>query len=103
MIRTVFRLQGENVIGFSVKGHSGTAQRGSDIVCAAVSSAAYMTVNTLTEIIGLQPEIEVQDGYLHCFVNDENSSARDILAGFRLHMQELASQYPKAIKITTEE
>ena len=103
MIRTVFRLQGENVLGFTLKGHSGTAQSGSDIVCAAVSSAAYMTVNTLTEIVGLQPEIEVYDGYLHCFLNEENNSARDLLAGFRLHMQELAAQYPAAIKITTEE
>ena len=103
MIRTVFRLHENRLTGFSVKGHSGTAAIGSDIVCAAVSSAAYMTVNTLTEIIGLQPEIEVRDGYLHCFLTEENDSARDLFAGFRLHMEDLASQYPKAIKITTEE
>ena len=103
MIRTVFRLHENRVTGFSVKGHSGTAARGSDIVCAAVSSAAYMTVNTLTEIMGLQPEIEVRDGYLHCFLTEESDGAGDILAGFRLHMRELAEQYPKAIKITTEE
>ncbi|MBQ6862628.1 MAG: ribosomal-processing cysteine protease Prp [Clostridia bacterium] len=102
MICTVFRLHDQQLTGFTVKGHSGTAARGSDIVCAAVSSAAYMTVNTLTEIIGVQAEIEVEDGYLHCMVSDGNSSASDLLAGFRLHMEQLAEQYPKAIKITTE-
>ncbi len=102
MIRTVFRLQNNSPVGFTLKGHSGTAARGSDIVCAAVSSAAYMTANTLTEIIGAETEIDVKDGFLHCMVVDANDSARDLLAGFRLHMEELASQYPNAIKITTE-
>lgn len=102
MIRTVFRLRDDRLIGFTLQGHSGTAARGSDIVCAAVSSAAYMTANTLTEIIGVQAEIDVKDGFLHCVVADGSDRATDILAGFRLHMQELAAQYPNAIKITTE-
>ena len=102
MIRTVFRLHENRLTGFTVKGHSGTAARGSDIVCAAVSSAAYMTVNTLTEIVNAQTEIEVKDGFLHCNVLNGNDSARVILEGFRLHMEQLCEQYPTAIKITTE-
>ena len=61
-----------------------------------------MTVNTLTEIMGMQAEIDVKDGYLHCFVPNGSDSARELLAGFRLHMEQLAEQYPNAIKITTE-
>ena len=30
---------------FSVSGHSGSAEIGKDIICSAVSSASYMTVN----------------------------------------------------------
>ena len=102
MIRTVFRLRDGHVYGFTVKGHSGTANAGSDIVCAAVSSAVYMTVNTLTDIIKVPTEIEAQDGYLHCVVNSDNQSARDLLDGFKIHIANLVEQYPKAIKITTE-
>ena len=46
---------GENGISFTVKGHSGSANAGEDIVCAAVSSAVYMAANTVTEILGLSP------------------------------------------------
>ena len=102
MIRTVFRLHENRIIGFTVKGHSGTAARGSDIVCAAVSSAAYMTVNTLTEIVNAETQIEVKDGFLHCNVLNCSDSARIVLEGFRLHMEQLTEQYPHAIKITTE-
>lgn len=102
MIRTVFRLHENRITGFTVKGHSGTADRGSDIVCAAVSSAAYMTVNTLTEIVNAETQIDVKDGFLHCTVLNGDEGARVILEGFRLHMEQLCEEYPAAIKITTE-
>ena len=40
-----------NLVGFVMEGHAGYADPGEDIVCAAVSSVAYMTANTITEII----------------------------------------------------
>ena len=39
-----------NLVGFVMEGHAGYADPGEDIVCAAVSSVAYMTANTITEI-----------------------------------------------------
>ena len=62
MITVSFYVKKEPV-GFEVSGHSGYADEGSDIICSAVSSCAYMTANTATEIMGLSPEIEVKDGY----------------------------------------
>ena len=37
---------------------------GEDIVCAAVSSVAYMTANTITEIIKADTEVAVEDGMM---------------------------------------
>ena len=61
MITVRFYVKKETV-GFEMSGHSGYGEEGSDIICSAVSSCAYMTANTLTEILGLNPEIEVEDG-----------------------------------------
>lgn len=48
---TVTFLKSDDIIcGFEISGHSDFAEEGSDIVCAAISSAAYMTANTVTEI-----------------------------------------------------
>lgn len=101
MITVSFYVKKEPV-GFEVSGHSGYADEGSDIICSAVSSCAYMTANTATEIMGLSPEIELKDGYMRLIFNDtEALKAKDILNGFRLHINALADEYPEYIACKT--
>ena len=50
---TVF-YRGERIAGFRAKGHSGYAESGSDIVCAAVSAI------TQTACLGLMERLEAQ-------------------------------------------
>ena len=96
---------GEKPMGFRVTGHSGYSDAGSDIVCAAVSSAAYMTANTVTEILGLSPELSVSDGdlLLRFKTMTDADRAEDIMNGFCLHIKELREQYPEFIKVTITE
>ena len=54
MTRCEFFTQDERITGFSVSGHSGYSEAGSDIVCAAVSAAVAMaeaTIKMVTESI----------------------------------------------------
>ena len=101
MIETeFFTTSSGELLGFSMKGHSGSAEAGYDIVCAAVSSAAYMTVNTVTDILHVDARIVVDDGFLRIRVNEKDArSCRSIFAGFKLHMTGLEEQYPKNIKV----
>ena len=64
MIRADFFANADGaLLGFSVLGHSGLAQEGEDILCAAVSSAAYMTANTVLEILHITPiSLRAEDG-----------------------------------------
>lgn len=101
MITVCFYVKKETV-GFEMSGHSGYAEEGDDIICAAVSSCAYMTANTLTEIVGLDPEIKVKDGYMKLILNDtEASKAQDILNGFMLHINAMAGDCPEYIVCKT--
>ena len=50
------------IVGFSIDGHAGFGEAGTDIVCAAVSSAAYMTVNTITEVLHADAHVSADDG-----------------------------------------
>ena len=86
--------------GFQVKGHSGLAERGEDILCAAVSSVCYMTVNTLTEVLKVRTETEVKDdGYMKVLLKEVTPEAVNLLKGFELHVRELAKDYPKNLKV----
>ena len=100
MINISFLREGKELSGFTVSGHSGFAQSGNDIVCAAVSSAAYMAANTITDVLMLNPSLKESDGCLSLQLKSEEvQKARDILNGFLLHMTELEKQYPDYIKL----
>ena len=100
MIRAAFSIRGDTA-AFTVTGHAGAGEQGEDIICAAVSSAAYMTVNTVTEILGVDADAEDSDGYMR-FRSSGSRAAADIVKGLRLHMEQLARQYPEHVTITTE-
>ena len=99
MIKASFCIR-ENSVSFTVKGHSGFAEEGSDIVCAAVSSAAIMTVNTVTEILGEKGDVKVEDGFLQ--FKASGKAARDIIMGLKLHLEGLSAEYPDYVTVTTE-
>ncbi len=104
MTSVKFLSKAESLYGFEIKGHSSYDADDFEgkIVCAAVSSAAYMTVNTITEIIGDECEIELDDALICVKLISPDQSAIDMIRGLKLHLTELSKQYSKRIKITTE-
>ena len=98
MIRVRYKTANGLLTGFTLSGHAGAGAHGQDIVCAAVSSAAYMTANTVTEIIGATAAITVDDGYMDMTVTDKLQDCQNVLSGFRLHLQALQKQYPTRIQ-----
>lgn len=100
MITVKFFTERGNLQGFEVKGHSGLAERGNDILCAAVSSACYMTVNTLTEVLKSDVNVKVnEDGYMKAVIKNETSEAENLLKGFQMHINALAKDYQKNLKV----
>ena len=98
-MRATFFRRGDRITGFDLDGHCGGVA-GRDIVCAAVSSAAYLTANTLTEVCGLAANISEADGKLHLRLTDKDASrGDDVMNGFYLHLCGLRDQYPKQIEI----
>ena len=51
MITVQFYSQAGLLTGFSLDGHAGRGEEGEDLLCASVSSAAYMTANTITDVM----------------------------------------------------
>ena len=72
---------------------------------ASVSSAAYMTANTITEILRLNAAVMVdEEGEMLVRLQERDQKAgRDILSGFKLHMLALEEQYPRNIHVNYTE
>ena len=58
MIRAEFYESDGLMSGFTFSGHAGYAESGSDVVCAAVSSAVQLTANLL-EDFDFSPDVNV--------------------------------------------
>ena len=102
MTKVVFYEKDEKLIGFLIKDHSGYDDEGYDIVCASVSSAAYLTANTLTEIVGAAADIEVSEAYFRFILEDKFAEAENHLKGLKLHLESLAGDYDQYISCKTE-
>ncbi len=104
MITVTFLKSANLLYGFKISGHSGYAEQGSDIVCAAVSSASVMAANTITEIQHIGAEVTDGDGFLSLKLPlSEADKACDIMQGLLLHMTALCEQYKKFIKLKISE
>ena len=99
MIRVKFLVGNRQLAGFEIKGHADFADIGKDIVCASVSSAAFMAANTVTEIIGADADATENDGAMILLVKETCERTETVLKGLELHLTELAKQYPDNIKI----
>lgn len=87
--------------GFCVRGHSGFANAGSDIVCAAVSAMTSLTVNLLTETFGVECDLKVDGGKADISLGLKRPSdvGGKVIAAFRAEMARLAEEYPQNILV----
>lgn len=90
---------GSQLNGFEVSGHTDVEEEGKDIVCASVSSAAFMTANTITDVIGDKADIQLDDGYIKVVVDSPSKETVLLLKGLQLHLNEISRQYPENITI----
>ena len=82
--------------------HAGYAESGKDIVCASVSSAVQLTLNLLYAFQCV-PKIGLLGNIVRCFTNAERDMADKIINQFFCHLDSIAEEFPKTIKITISE
>ncbi|MFQ8927226.1 MAG: ribosomal-processing cysteine protease Prp [Evtepia gabavorous] len=59
MTRASFAMDGSRIVSFTVEGHTGLAEAGEDILCAAVTSAVRLTECAVNDVLGLEAPVKV--------------------------------------------
>ena len=90
--------------GFSVSGHSGYAEEGSDIVCAAVSSAVQFAECTVNDVLGNHANVKMNQDQPRVTLTlpaacDDEDAVQAVLTGFMLTMCSLRDDYPDYIEV----
>lgn len=101
---TLYKDEG-NLKGFKVSGHVGYAERGKDIVCAAVSALVINTVNSLEKFTDDETEVSVneKDGTIELMFKDEPGHDAELLTKAMISGLREISESQGFIKINTKE
>ena len=104
MTRCEFFTEGERINGFSVSGHSGYAEAGSDIVCAAISAVVTMAEATINDVCGAKAKVRVKDEQARITLTlpascDEEETVQAVLAGMMVTLLSLQEDYPDFIEV----
>ena len=92
------------ISGFSVSGHSGYAEAGQDIVCAAISAVVGMAEATINDVCGAKAKVRVKEEDARISLTlptscDEEESVQAVLAGLLLYLCNLRDEYPDHIEV----
>lgn len=106
MTTVTFFTEDSRITGFTISGHSGYAEEGSDIVCAAVTSALRLTEATINDVFGLAASVRTQESIALISFRlpgglseyDEHA-VQGLLAGLMLYFSVLHEEYPENIEV----
>ena len=105
MIKCEFFTEEDRITGFCVSGHSGYAEAGSDIVCAAVSAVVTMVEATINDVCGAKAKVRVKEQEnaritltlpASC---DEEETVQAVLAGMMVTLMGMRDDYPDNIEV----
>lgn len=105
---TLYR-QGDQIRGFKCEGHSGFSDSGTDVVCAAVTSAVRYCETIISDILRLNPKVNIEpESALIQLTLPKSSpgladpSAQAALKGLASIVEQFRREYPENIRISPE-
>ena len=106
MTEVFVKTENDRIISVESKGHAGFARRGKDIVCSAISILMINTVNSIKSFT--EDKIEVKSdqekGEISFFLSEDYSGKTELLLkSLLLGLSEIEEEYPKNLRIYTEE
>ena len=104
IIADFFKASDNKLKGFSVSGHSMTAESGSDICCASVSSAVMLTANLITDAFKEDAKVRVTDNEIKLKLGEDAEGTGDkLVLGLLEHLYFIGEQFPGAVKVSVIE
>lgn len=105
---TFYRDKADRIRRVAAHGHTGYAEAGSDIVCAAVSALLLNAANGLSDVVGADISCQVQDGLVSFVLPGELPEceaygAQVLLDSLFLSITSLAQQYNEYITLHESE
>ena len=105
MTSVEFVNEGGRISGFCCKGHSGYGEAGTDIVCAAVTTAVRVAEATIRDVLGVSCKVQIDEASamiklaLPASCEDAEETVQAVLSGMMLTLCDLRDEYPDYIEV----
>ena len=106
MTTVTFLTEESRIIGFDAIGHSGWDEEGSDIVCAAITSAVRLVDATINTVMGLCASVKVNEESATISLRlpgglsqTNEATCQNLLTGLMVFFAELHDEYPENIEV----
>ena len=105
MINVIVIKEKQTIKTIEATGHSGYAEEGSDIVCAAVSTLTQALINGLIEVVKISPKYTIDEDIPHLSVtlnetdNEKCKYAQVLMQTTLMGIKSVAQEFSKFIKI----
>ena len=104
MTRCEFFTEDDRITGFTISGHSGYAEAGQDIICAAISAVVTMAEATINDVCGAKAKVRVKSETARITLTlpascDEEEAVQAVLAGMLLTLCGMRDDYPDFIEV----
>ena len=104
MTRCEFFTEDDRITGFTISGHSGYAEAGQDIICAAISAVVTMAEATINDVCGVKAKVRVKEEDARVTLTlpascDEEEAVQACLAGMLLTLAGMRDDYPDFIEV----
>ena len=104
MTKCEFFTEDDRITGFSISGHSGYAESGKDIVCAAISAVVTMAEATINDVCGAKAKVRVKEADARITLTlptacEEEDAIQSVLAGLMLYLISLRDDYEDYIEV----
>ena len=110
MTTVTFLMEGNRIIGFDSQGHSGYAEAGEDIVCAAITSAIRLVDATINDVLGLAASVKIREEEALISLRlpgglapTAESTCQALLTGLMVYFAQLHDEYPENIEVLEED
>ena len=104
MTTAEFAMDGSRVASFTIEGHSGLAEAGEDVLCAALTSAVRLTECAVNDVLGLGATVKVDEQRASISLKlprnlegETDSVCQTLLTSLMVYLVQLQEEYPENI------
>lgn len=106
MTTVTFHMEGDRIVGFESRGHSGYAEAGSDIVCASITAVITLVEATVNDVMGLAAAVKISQKDARISLRlpgglgpTAESTCQTLLTGLMVYLSQLHEDYPDYVEV----